>query len=189
MTIRTLFALLLAIAWLPVAAEPVTYRVDPDHTSVHFEAKHFATSSLRGRFDRKEGAVVLDRAAKTGRAEVTFEIDSLNTPVVGFTNAVKGKNFLNAAEFPTAKFVGDQFTFEGDKLTAVGGNLTLVGKTNPIKMTAITFNCYESSMLKREVCGGDFEATIQRSQWGMVANAGSVGDSIKLLIQIEAIRQ
>ena len=45
-------------------------------------------------------------------------------------------------------------------------------------------------MLKREVCGGDFETTIKRSQWGMNwgLNVG-IPDDVRLLIQVEAIKQ
>ena len=46
------------------------------------------------------------------------------------------------------------------------------------------------SLLKREVCGGDFETTIARSQWGM--NYGlnfGLPDNVRLLIQIEAVKQ
>ena len=189
MSLRFLCALALAGAALPAAAQPVSYRIDPNHTFVHLESKHFGTSTNRGRFDRKEGSVVLDRTAKSGRAEITIDIDSLNTGVAGFTNAIKGKDVLNVAEFPTAKFVGDQFSFDGDKVTAVDGQLTLVGKTHPVRLTATSFNCFEHAMLKREVCGGDFEATIQRSQWGINTAQGAVADNVRLLIQIEAIRQ
>jgi len=45
-------------------------------------------------------------------------------------------------------------------------------------------------MLKRETCGGDFETTIMRSQWGMdYGVAKGLPDDIHLLIQIEAIKQ
>ncbi len=187
--IRPISFLLLAAASLQVTAEPVTYRIDPNHTFVHLEARHFGTSTNRGRFDKKEGSVTLDRAAKTGRAEITIDVDSINTGVAHFTNTIKGKDFLNAAEFPTARFVGDRFTFEGDKVTSVSGQLMLAGKTNPVQLQATNFNCFENAMLKREVCGGDFESVIQRSQWGMVGNMASTSDNVRLLIQIEAIRQ
>jgi polyisoprenoid-binding protein YceI len=45
-------------------------------------------------------------------------------------------------------------------------------------------------MLKREVCGGDFETTIKRSKWGV--NYGlnfGFPDDVRLLIQVEAIKQ
>jgi polyisoprenoid-binding protein YceI len=44
-------------------------------------------------------------------------------------------------------------------------------------------------MLKREVCGGDFETTIARSQWGIVYGLPGIPDNIRLLIQIEAVKQ
>jgi polyisoprenoid-binding protein YceI len=72
----------------------------------------------------------------------------------------------------------------------VAGTLTLLGKTLPVTLKATQFNCYLNPMFKREVCGGDFEATIQRSQWGMGwgLNMG-VPDNVRLLVQVEAIRQ
>ena len=36
-----------------VAAQSATYAIEPTHTFVNFEAKHFGTSTLRGRFDKK----------------------------------------------------------------------------------------------------------------------------------------
>jgi polyisoprenoid-binding protein YceI len=45
-------------------------------------------------------------------------------------------------------------------------------------------------MLKREVCGGDFETTIQRSQWGVSygLNMG-MQDNVRLVVQVEAVKQ
>jgi len=45
-------------------------------------------------------------------------------------------------------------------------------------LKATNFNCYDSPMLKREVCGGDFEATLDRSQFGM--NTGWTGVSQRM---------
>ena len=52
------------------------------------------------------------------------------------------------------------------------------------------FNCYDNPMLKREVCGGDFETTIKRSQWGV--NCGltmGVADDTRVVVQLEADKQ
>jgi polyisoprenoid-binding protein YceI len=50
------------------------------------------------------------------------------------------------------------------------------------------FNCYQNPLIKRQVCGGDFETTVERSQWGILwgLNFG-FEDKVRLLIQIEAI--
>ena len=187
---KTLVALAAFSAAGLAQAEIATYSIDPTHTFVTFEASHFNTSTLRGRFDRKEGAVMLDRSAKTGKAEITIDTSSVNTGVGPLDGHLKSKDFFNAAETPSVKFVSDQFSFDGNKITAVAGSLTMLGKTLPVTLNARNFNCYTSPLLKREVCGGDFETTIARSQWGM--NYGlNVGlpDNIHLLIQIEAIKQ
>jgi len=86
--------------------------------------------------------------------------------------------------------VGDKFSFEGDKVTSVAGNLTLLGKTAPVTLTAKQFNCYQSPMLKREVCGGDFETTIDRTAFGV--NYGidwGFPKNVRIVLQVEAIKQ
>ena len=183
-------ATLATLAAVSAQAAPATYAIDPTHTFVTFEIGHFGTSTNRGRFDKKEGSVQLDRAAKTGKVEITIDTPSINTGTPAFTAHLQSPDLLDVAKYPTAKFVGDKFTFSGDKVTEISGTLTLLGKTNPITLKASNFNCYDSPMIKREVCGGDFEATIVRSQYGV--NYGlnyGFPDSMKLLIQVEAIKQ
>jgi polyisoprenoid-binding protein YceI len=171
-------------------AEAVAYSIDPAHTFATFEIGHLGISTIRGRFDKKEGSVTLDRATRSGKVELTIDVTSVSTGVEPFNKNLQGKDFFNTAEFPTARFVGDQFMFDGDKVTEVSGSLTLLGKTNPFTLKATRFNCYISPMLKREVCGGDFEGTLQRSQYGMnhLIPMGAP-DTVKLVVQVEAIRQ
>ena len=187
---KTLIAAALLAAAALSHAQSATYGIDPTHTFVTFEAKHFGTSTLRGRFDKKEGSVTIDRAAKTGKAEITLDMNSVSTGVGPLDGHLKSKDFFNAAANPTSTFVGNKFTFDGNKVTAVAGTLTMLGKTLPVTMTATNFNCYDHPMLKREVCGGDFETTIQRSQWGMDYGVKmGIPDNVRLLVQIEAAKQ
>jgi polyisoprenoid-binding protein YceI len=188
--IKTLIAVAALAATGFAQAESTTYSIDPTHTFVTFEAKHFNTSTLRGRWDRKEGSVTLDRAAKSGTADITIDAASVSTGTPALDTHLKSKDFFNAAVTPSVKFVGDKFSFNGDKVSAVSGSLTLLGKTLPVTLNATNFNCYENPLLKREVCGGDFETTIARTQYGMSYGlAYGLPDNIRLLIQIEAIKQ
>jgi len=171
-------------------AQSASYAIDPTHTFVTFEIGHFGTSTNRGRFDKKEGTVQLDRAGKAGKVELTIDATSLSTGTPPFDKHLQSPDFFNAAQFPTIKFAADKFVFNGDKVSEVVGTLTLLGKTNPVTLKANQFNCYQNQMIKREVCGGDFETTIQRSQWGMTwgANFG-FPDAVKLVVQVEAVKQ
>ncbi len=185
--------LLAAAALGLAAAAPAganTYAIDPTHTFVIYEIGHYGTSTSRGRFDRKEGTVQFDRVAKAGKVEISFELNSVSTGVAPLDKHLQGSDFFDTAKYPKARFVGDKFTFSGDRLTQVAGTLTLRDKTQPVVLKASNFNCYTSPLLRREVCGGDFEATIKRSQWGIDYGLGSgVPDEVRLLIQVEAIRQ
>ena len=172
-------------------AQAATYSIDPTHTFVTFEARHFGVSTNRGRWDKKEGTITLDKAAKTGRAEITIDMNSINTGTGPFDGHLKSADFFDAATHPTAKFVGTQFKFDGDKVTEVAGELTMRGKTLPVTLKASLFGCYTNQRIMREVCGGDFEATIQRSLWGVsfgVAN-NAIPDNVRVVIQVEAVKQ
>jgi polyisoprenoid-binding protein YceI len=187
-TLATAAALLAAFG--TAQAQTASYAIDPTHTFAYFEITHFGASSIRARFDKKEGTVQFDRAAKTGRAEITIDMASVSSGVAPFDGHLKSKDLLNVAEFPTAKFVGDKFSFNGDKVSEVTGTLTLMGKTVPVTLKANGFNCYTNPIFKREVCGGDFETTITRSQFGINYGLPAVApDNVRLLIQVEAIRQ
>jgi polyisoprenoid-binding protein YceI len=180
-------ALSLAIV-LPVQAN--TYAIDPTHTFVIYEIGHFGTSTNRGRFDKKEGMVQFDRAAKTGKVEISFDLSGISTGVAALDKHLQGSDFFDIVKYPSARFVGDKFVFNGDKVVEASGMLTLRDKTAPVTLKASNFNCYTNPIFKREVCGGDFETTLKRSQWGMNwgLNMG-VPDDVRLLIQVEAIKQ
>lgn len=182
-----------ATAVLATAAQaaPATYAIDPTHTFATFEIDHMGASTNRVRFDKKSGSVEFDKAAKTGKVEVSLNMDSLNSGTAAFNNHLKSAEIFNVAKFPTAKFVSDKFVFDGDRLKEVTGQLTLLDKTQPITIKANKFTCYESPMLqKREVCGGDFEATIDRSQWGVDYGLNyGFPKQVRLVLQIEAVKQ
>lgn len=171
-------------------AETAAYAIDPTHTFVTFEINHFGAAVNRGRFDKKEGSVQFDRAGKAGKVEISFDATSINTGTPSFDKHLQSADLFNAAQHPKISFVSDKFVFNGDKVTEVTGQLTLLGKTAPVTFKANQFNCYQSPMLKREVCGGDFEATIDRTQWGM--NYGiewGFAKNVRLIAQIEAVKQ
>jgi polyisoprenoid-binding protein YceI len=182
-------ALVLACALAPARADTPNYAIDPTHTFVNYENGHYGTTTNRGRFSTKDGTLYFDRAARIGKVEVVIDITSVNTGVDFLNRQIQGKDFFNVADFPTGTFKSDEFVFNGDKVSEVRGQLTLRGQTHPVTLKSTKFNCYINPLVKREVCGGDFETTIQRSQWGVLWGLQfGFEDAVKLLIQIEAIR-
>lgn len=184
----------LAIAGLlatAVQAAPATYAIDPTHTFATFEIDHNGASTNRVRFDKKSGTVEFDRDAKAGKVEVVLEMESLSSGTAAFDKHLKSADIFNVAKFPQAKFVSDKFVFDGDKLKEVTGHLTILDKTQPVTIKANKFTCYPNAMLqKRETCGGDFEAVIDRTAFGV--NYGvdyGFPKQVRLVMSIEAVKQ
>ena len=184
-----LIAALAAAVPAAAQAEPVTYVFDPSHTQVTWEVKHLGTSTLRGRFNRIEGNVTLDRTARKGDLSVTIDTASISTGVAPLDGLLRGAQGFSVQEHPKAYFVAQQMAFDGDKLASVRGEFTLRGTSQPLTLRAVGFNCYMHPMLQREVCGGDFEAELMRSSFSINHSLPFVGDKVRLLIQVEGVRQ
>lgn len=169
-------------------AEPVSYTVEPTHTSILSESRHFGTSTVRARFLAKGGNITIDPAAKTGKATIVIDIASVSSGVTKLDTHLKSGDFFDAANYPDATFTANTFQFNGDKVTQIAGDLTMRGKTAPVTLKATNYNCYMSPGFKKQVCGGDFEGTIQRSQWDVKYGIPFVPDDTRLVVEIEATK-
>lgn len=166
------------------------YATDPPHTFVTFGVKHFNTSTVFGRFDQVDGWIELDATGHEDSADITIDTRSIDTGTAAFDEHLRSDAFLDVARYPQARFVGREFAWTGDQLERVAGELTLLGVTRPVTLASTSFNRYQSPYHKTEVVGGDFEATIRRSEWGMKFGLDfGIPDIVKLFIQVEAVKR
>jgi polyisoprenoid-binding protein YceI len=185
---RAVIVLLLFAGSVPAGAEPVVWRIEPAATHVHFEVRHFGTSTARGRFDAVAGSIVLDRAARSGEVSIEVDTGSVSTGLAPFDSVLKRADMLATQAFPKAWFVSQRVVFEGERLASVSGEFTLRGTSRPLTLRALTFGCRPHATLQREVCGGDFEAELLQSDFGLTYALPFVSDRVRLLIQVEAMR-
>lgn len=171
-------------------AAPVTYNLDPNHTYPSFEADHFGGLSVwRGKFKKSSGTVVIDREAKTGTVDVAVDTASIDFGHDKMNTHAKGAELFDVEKYPTATYKGKLGGFKGDAPTEVQGELTLHGVTKPVKLTINSFKCIMNPMLKREVCGVDAAAEINRKDFGIsYGEAYGFKQEVKLLIQAEGIK-
>lgn len=173
-------------------AHAAPYTIDPTHTFVTFELPAAGgLSTQRGRFDRTQGEVEFDRLGRGASVEVRIDVRSLSTGVAALDARLCAAERLDCDTHPQAVFRATQFDFGDSGLPAqASGSLTLRGKTLPLSLTARRFACYPNLVLLREVCGGDFEATLAPAAFG-IATGGATGvpERIPLVIQVEAIKQ
>ena len=176
----------LAVASLNAAAAPAVYVLDPEHSFVHFEVTHFGTSTSRGRFGPVSGEVTLDRAQGTGEVGVRIATAGIDTGLSVFNARLRQPDLLASNEFPEAYFVARQFRFDDGRLAEVRGEFTFRGTSQALSLRARLFACRTDG--KSEVCGGDFEGELKRSDFGATFLLPFVGDRVRLLVQVEGRR-
>lgn len=176
---------------LPLAqAQPapaVAYTLDPEHSFVTFEVLHFGTSTTRGRFGPVTGEVLLDRARGRGEVALRIATAQVDTGIGVFNARLRQADLLASTEYPEAFFVARNFRFAGDAVAEVRGEFTLRGVSQPLSLLARQFSCRLDA--DREICGGDFEGHVLRSDFGATFGLPFIGDRVRLLVQVEGWRQ
>jgi len=184
---KRLFPILLAA--LPLLAQgSETYTIDPRHTFPSFEISHLGVSTQRGRFNHTKGQIALDRAAKSGWVLIEVDPASVNTGDRQEEAVLRSETFFDAETHGYVYFRSTGMEFEGERLARVPGELTLMGVTRPLTLTVQSLNCGVNPISKKETCGADVTATLRRSEFGMTRFIPAVGDEVRLLIQVEAVR-
>lgn len=165
------------------------YALDPTHSVLHFEIDWTPLSTQRGRFDKASGHVQYDRAGRSGRVDVSLDTRTLNTGVPAFDALLRGPAGLDVQAHPAAQFRSQRWIFDGEHPSAIEGTLTLRGREHPVRLLTQRFNCYLNPLFRREVCGGDFTATLDARAHGLGAAVTGASAEIRLLVQVEAIRE
>jgi polyisoprenoid-binding protein YceI len=163
------------------------YTLDPTHTFVHWELLHMGTSTLRGRFDKVGGTVQFDPKAQQLEVGIVVETGSASSGVPLLDALLKGREMIDVAAHPQAFFVARHARFDGEVPRELRGEFTLRGISQPLSLRALRWHCGLNPLFKRTVCGGDFEAELIRSSFGITHSLPFVADKVRLLIQVEAI--
>lgn len=165
------------------------YQIDPNHTYPSMEVDHKGLSILRGKFNKTEGTITLDRAAKTGTIDVTIDAASVDFGHDRLNKHIMSADMFDVEKFPTAVYKGKSMTFNGDVPATVDGELTLHGVTLPVQLKINKFKCVQNTQLKREVCGADASAEFKRTDFGIGYGGAAFDPLVKLQIEVEAIKQ
>lgn len=188
MKFRITALLLGALAATPVWASE-SFTIDGNHSMPVFEVNHLGFSTQRGRFNKVEGKITLDRAAKKASVTVSIPATSIDMGLPKWSAAMQEEGYFHTERYPVILFKAEHFNFDGDKPVSALGELTLLGQTHPVQLTIANFACKPHPMFKRNVCGADLSTTIKRSTWGMMKHLPMVSDEVKILIPVEAIKE
>jgi polyisoprenoid-binding protein YceI len=187
--ILTLLAFAALLTGSAHAAE-TTFKIDPRHSFATFVYTHLGLTNVRGRMNVKESSFTIDPQARTGKAEIVIDMASVNIGFTTLERLMHSPEVFDTARFPTATFAIDRFVFDGEKVAEVSGTLTLKDRSRPVTLKATQYTCLFSPVLKRNICGGEFEGVVDREALGITFGLPTphASKEVRLLVQIEAFQ-
>ena len=185
--IRTAVLALALATSFGVAAAPVSYQLDPNHTVVLASWTHFGYSHPSANFGQASGTLVYDADNVTkSSVEVTLPLSGLDTFVPKLDEHLKSADFFDAAKYPDIRFKSTMVHDMGGGKLMIMGDLTVHGVTKPVTLDATLNKTGEHPMSKAPTVGFDATTTIKRSEFGVGAYVPNVGDEIAIRITTEA---
>lgn len=180
--------ILLTTAGISVADK---YTIDTKgaHAFVQFKISHLGYSWLYGRFDEFSGDFEFDENnPEKSSIQMTVQTASVNSNHTARDKHLRGEDFLNVDENPTATFNSTSFTPGENGHGTMTGNLTINGVTNEETMKV------EFTGAGQDPWGGfrrGYEATteITLNDYNIKKSLGPASETLLLTVTVEGIKQ
>ncbi len=182
-------ASLLVVMVVSMHAVAEEWIADPEQSRIGFQATQLG-AAFTGEFKRYRSSIVFDpEDLDQSRVSFTVDINSVDTQNAERDAAIQSSDWFDAANHPTATFVGDRFTAVGDGRYEVSGALTMRGVTRPV-VFAFTFAL--AAQEGREIARVEGMFPVARTAYGIGqgqwASDGVIGDRVLIEIQLTAMR-
>ena len=171
---------------------PNGWRVDMNHSAVHFRVRHLGISWVNGEFKTWSADLVYDPAHPEAASVSThIQTASVTTDNDRRDNDIRSGHYLEVDSFPEMSFVSRQVEKVDSTHLRIHGELTLRGVTRPVILDTEILGTLNGSRGKRVAFTAT--TTIRRQDYGvsfssMMEGAQVVGDDVRITIDIEAIQ-
>ena len=190
-SMRKYFVVLGLVASMALAipqASAATFDIDPSHSFVEFRILHLGYSVLKGRFNSIKGSFDYDdKKPNAASIQVEIETKSIDSNHAKRDKHLRGSDFLDVDNYPTATFKSTAFKKTG-KNSVMTGDLTLHGVTKQVEIPVVLIGAGPDPW------GGNrrgYEASLQikRSDYGISHNLGPAAENMTLDLFIEGIQR
>lgn len=185
--------LALSVSAVTAIAHVTEYKIDPGHTLVGFNVRHFFTK-VPGRFKDFSGTIAFDdHNVANSQVDVIIQSTSVNTENERRDTHLRGGDFFMADSFPTITFKSTKVVPGPDNAALVHGDLTIRGITKPVILDARFIGVMDDSRMGRKIAGFEGRTTINRKDFGIVWNrtfdqgAVMLGDDVAIELNVEAV--
>lgn len=159
------------------------YQSDPDHTQIVFSLSHLGFTEYTGIFSGATGSLQLDpKTLEASTLNISVPVQSITTTSSKLTDELKGDQWFNTAQFPTATFVSTRISPAADGSFKGSGNLTLHGVTKPVVLVAPFVGAGINPITKTYTVGFEASTVIKRGDFGISAYLPVLGGDVTLKI-------
>jgi polyisoprenoid-binding protein YceI len=169
-----------------------TWHLDPTHTEIGFQVRHLM-SRVRGKFESFEGTLVTSDDVTASKVDVKVDLSSINTGTADRDAHLRSADFFEVETHPAMTFSSTSVKQVSDEEFVVTGDLTIKGVTRPVELE-VEFLGEGGDPWGGTRVGVEAKGQISRKEFGIDFNipvAGAdkamIGDTIKLLINAEAV--
>ena len=163
------------------------WKIDPAHSNAQFVVRHMMITNVRGGFSGVQGTVVYDPDdLNSSSVDVTIDKNTLSTGDATRDTHVKSADFLDVENYPTITFKSKKITKDGDDLKIIG-DLTMHGVTKEAVLDVDGPTAPFKDPKGKSHRGISATTTINRSDYGMTADAGMVGDQVAIQLDVELV--
>lgn len=178
-----------ALATMPAQAQATRYELDPVHTRIAFQVSHAGFSNPVGTFSGIEGSLHFDgQDWQSASVTVRVPVATLDLGDARWRERMLDRTFFDAKRFPEARFVSTRVEPTGPDSARITGDLTLRGVTRPVTLEARLNALKRHPLTRKRTAGFSATAMLSRREFGMDAWKSLVGDEVRLVIEVEAIR-
>ncbi len=189
---RRLFFACFATAFLAgsAVAQTETWQLDPPHSAAQFSVRHMGISIIRGTFKKVSGVVQYDPSdVSKSSMDATIDAASLDTRVDMRDNDLRSEHFFDVQKYPTITFKSKRVESAGAGKLKVTGDLTIRGVTKQVVLDVDGPSKPIKDPKGRLHMGASATATINRTDFGIDADQGMVGNEIGITIDVELVKQ
>jgi polyisoprenoid-binding protein YceI len=172
---------------------PGDWVIDPLHTSLAFEARHFVVTRMRGRFRHGTGLIHIAPRPEDSSVVVTIDASSIDTIHPVADEHLRGEMFLDVEHYPTITFRSTAVHHGAGDRWAVTGDLTIRDVTKEVTLDAVFNGALPAGKVAQAKLGFTATTEIDRRDFGITANfplPGSegfiVGNEVLITIDVEA---
>jgi polyisoprenoid-binding protein YceI len=176
-----------------VALPTGTWTVDPIHSTIGFEVKHFGISTFRGSFTGFDGRIETG-AGSLERVAGTVKADSVDVRDPQLSGHLQSEDFFDVANHPEISFESTAVRKVSDDRFELDGELTIRGATRPVTLDV------EVEGAGADPYGNDRislagRGEIDRTEFGIAFDgkldngALVVGEKVRLVLTVEAARE